>query len=273
MNLALGAKLIWSLLSNSNEWWKKEFIGKYFHKNIFLKPENESREGHGTKIWKLCKTTIPFMLDQLGWQPGNGKRIHLQKDRTLLASLASMNQGVRDLEIQMEERELIHLTDIPIWDDNEMWSGWCCPTFPPHLYQYLQDLIKSLKGYTPVSSHRLGRHVQMGGKKSHYIVKEGYNHLLKNLPSPPHSRLWGKIWNKDGHPKINTLCWDMVQRKILTVKNLKKQKIQGPSHYVLYSKAKEEINHVFCQCSFNLEVWIIALQLLAQVQNIPSCWL
>jgi len=30
MNLALGAKLVWRLLSDSNEWWKKGFYKKIF---------------------------------------------------------------------------------------------------------------------------------------------------------------------------------------------------------------------------------------------------
>ena len=47
MNLVLGAKLVWRLLSESNEWWKKDFIRKYFHKNYLNRLEDKSWEGKG----------------------------------------------------------------------------------------------------------------------------------------------------------------------------------------------------------------------------------
>jgi len=47
MNLALGEKLVWRLLSNSNEWWKKSFIRKYFHKSHLIKPKEKSWERKG----------------------------------------------------------------------------------------------------------------------------------------------------------------------------------------------------------------------------------
>jgi len=40
MNLALGAKLFWRLLLDSNEWWKKAFIRKYFHKKCLTRPKD-----------------------------------------------------------------------------------------------------------------------------------------------------------------------------------------------------------------------------------------
>ena len=47
MNLPLGTKLVWKLLSHSNEWWKKAFIRKYFYKNHLTRVEDESWEEKG----------------------------------------------------------------------------------------------------------------------------------------------------------------------------------------------------------------------------------
>lgn len=46
-------------------------------------------------------------------------------------------------------------------------------------------------------------------------MMEVYSFLLKNLPFPPPSRLWEKIWNKDGLLKaqyfmLETDAWENI---------------------------------------------------------------
>jgi len=80
MNLNLGAKLVWRLLSYSKEWWKHAFLTKYFHKNNILRLEEEIWVATSTKIWKLCNASASVVPENVGWQVGNGRFIKIWKD-------------------------------------------------------------------------------------------------------------------------------------------------------------------------------------------------
>jgi len=94
-------------------------------------------------------------------------------------------------------------------------------------------LTQSLKGSTPMATSKFDQIIWIGWKNSFYLVKEGYGSLILQLPHPPSSKIWGKIWHMDGLPKINNFCWELVHGKILMMENLKSRKIQGPSRCVL----------------------------------------
>lgn len=81
-----------------------------------------------------------------------------------------------------------------------------------------------------------------------------YEFPIVQLPHPPLSKIWGKIWHKDELPKINTFCWELIHRKMLIAENLQSRKVHGPSRCVLCKAAKESI-HVFFRCPFSVEVW------------------
>lgn len=59
MNISLGAKIIWMLISDSNEWWKMDFICKYLKKNRISREEEVQSTNPGFQIWKLCKEVPP----------------------------------------------------------------------------------------------------------------------------------------------------------------------------------------------------------------------
>jgi len=74
INIALGAKLLWILITGGNDWWKKAICYKYLSRNrrrcLDIDPNHQS----GYRIWKLIRSSLPFFQDHLSWSPGNGKK-------------------------------------------------------------------------------------------------------------------------------------------------------------------------------------------------------
>lgn len=86
-------------------------------------------------------------------------------------------------------------------------------------------VFNAIKRNTPISTHKADKRIWIGGKRRFYTVKEGYDSLVKQLSHSPSLNILGKMWKKDGLPKVNTLCWELVHGEILTSKNLKKRQI------------------------------------------------
>jgi hypothetical protein len=65
MNLALGAKFLWRLISSQNSWWKRILPKNCFpsEKKRCLKSLQEIK--NGPSIWKLIKEAIPLMRYKL----------------------------------------------------------------------------------------------------------------------------------------------------------------------------------------------------------------
>lgn len=92
-------------------------------------------------------------------------------------------------------------------------------------------------------------------KNIYYNVRDEYERLNKyNLPRHL-VWLWKNIWNNVGLPKINFLCWILVQKKILTAENLEKRDMQGSSLCVLCCKYAKSIDHMFLHCPYIKDVW------------------
>lgn len=81
MNHFLGAKIVWNLVNNSHSWWKSSLLMKYTREIRSSKHEGMMNRDKCTNIWKICKASTPIILDNLFWQPSNGKNINLRFDK------------------------------------------------------------------------------------------------------------------------------------------------------------------------------------------------
>lgn len=61
MNLALGAKIVWRLLTGLRDWWKHAMGMKYFGKLNIEIVEQLKWEGQGSSFWKPC-TTVAYII-------------------------------------------------------------------------------------------------------------------------------------------------------------------------------------------------------------------
>jgi hypothetical protein len=72
--------------------------------------------------------------------------------------------------------------------------------------------------------------------------------------------MWKNVWNTDGLPKINMLCWTLSHNKILTGGNLQKRGFKGLYKCVLCRQAEETSVHLFQDCPFSKKVWTLVFQ-------------
>ena len=82
-NLALGAKLLWQLISRKNGWSKEVIRKKYYpgprKRCLDLQPLPRK----GSPIYKLCNKALGPFKHKLYWIPGNGKSINVWEDSIL----------------------------------------------------------------------------------------------------------------------------------------------------------------------------------------------
>jgi hypothetical protein len=80
INIALGEKLLWRLITDGNDWWKKAIFHKYLSRNrrrcLDIDPDHQS----GSPIWKLIRSSLPILRIIFPGVPGNGREINLWED-------------------------------------------------------------------------------------------------------------------------------------------------------------------------------------------------
>ena len=72
-------------------------------------------------------------------------------------------------------------------------------------------------------------------------------------------KIWKKVWHPDSIPKVNSFIWLLLHNKLLTVENLRKRGILGPSQCALCNSAEETSSHLFLQCEVSKIAWKIVL--------------
>ena len=90
------------------------------------------------------------------------------------------------------------------------------------------------------------------GGDGNYTVKEGFKLLLFDLAIASEN-MWKKVWQSDCIPKINCFIWLLMHNKLLTVDNLSKRGIEGPSRCALCNSDLESALHLFLQCSVSVQ--------------------
>jgi hypothetical protein len=272
VNIAMGAKLLWRLITGRKEWWKSTIIKKY---NLGARKRclDSIPEGQpGTQIWKLFRASIPFFKENLSWIPGNGKLIRLWQDPISGSDLISRSEEIANLKRWMISEHKITLFDISSWNEDGSWKGWRLGDFPIHLQCQAHLLISFLKGAAPI--HRDIQDSRGWGPVG-YTVKEGYKILLANSRNLINSARWKNIWSSDALPKINIFIWTLAHGKILTGENLMKRGFHGPFTCALCQRTQESSQHLFWECTFSSKVWeSVYRELIHQVRwpsNYSSC--
>jgi len=77
VNLALGAKIVWRLISGSNNWWKEVLHKKYFSINRLQCIDGNIENKKGSHILKLFKVIAPLIQDKIKWVLGKEKLISI----------------------------------------------------------------------------------------------------------------------------------------------------------------------------------------------------
>jgi hypothetical protein len=257
-NLALGAKLLWRIISGKTAWCKEALWKKYFSGPRRRCVERLPNVQMGSPIFTLCRKLNEQFISQLTWVPKNGKQIKIWDDSILGDPPLNLNQNLQRLQTWMDEQNLRTLFDISVWGTarHKQWQGWAVSNLPLELEQEWASLKISLHGKSPL--RKRARDKRGWGKEAKpYSTALGYSTLL-NLPLvPPNPAIWKAIWKFKTIPKIDLFLWTLGHDSILTGENLKRKGWVGPFRCPLFHQAKESSSHLLLFCSFSKEVWTL----------------
>lgn len=266
MNLAFGGKLIWRLMDSQIAWWKKVLETKYLNQSRLHILTSEIPNRHCTKIWKLCKKAIAFMAPNVSKVPKGGETVNLGLDKIMgnpsISSLPSMGPIIHYLQ----SRGIYNLSQISHWNvSSNTWVRWDFPPMPHHLKESFDSLCNYLHSIAPTNKGEKDE-FRWDPSGENYFIKAGYNYL-NNMEHP--TAVWAhwKILKRaEVIPKIKFFMWTLLHGKILTVENLRKRGIAGPSRCPNCKTAEESIQHLFISCPFAASCWNNI------VPSAPSTW-
>jgi hypothetical protein len=257
-NLAMGAKILWNLVSGRNDWWKQILKEKYLVGDRLRCLDQHHSLNNGSPIGKLFSASIPLLQSQLTWIPGNGRKILIGTDNIMGKQPLWQHIQLRPLINWLDMQGKKHIWDISSWHaDTGDWTGWNLQNIPSNLQDAARQLKSFLKGCAPIP---ITLRDQRGWGNGNYSVKQGYSQLLSQLNPPPKDKMWNSIWNNDSPPKVNSFCWILAHGNLLTGENLLKRNIHGPFRCELCGKAMETSQHIFLLCPFTIMVWKTTLQ-------------
>jgi hypothetical protein len=120
----------------------------------------------------------------------------------------------------------------------------------------IKSLIISLHNCSPYHREKAN---SCGWRDSKFMVMKGYLTLLEDSISFPQSSMWKHIWHNDGLPKVNVFCWLLAHMKVITLENIRKHGIAGPSRCAICLNHEEMIQHLFVDFFFAKEFWTLFL--------------
>jgi ribonuclease HI len=258
-NLALGAKLLWTMVTGKPTWSKLALWKKYFRGPRDRCLDFPCRESKGSPIFTLCKKALPHFSPHLTWVPRNGKKIKIWQDSIMGDPPLGLRQDLLRLKDWMESQNIITLFDISTWGEDKFmtWQGWGVLNRPPDLEREWSTLQLCLQGKAPLK--KKGKDERGWGRNAKaYTTAEGY-HLITNVPNVlPNPTIWRAIWQSKSIPKIDLFIWTLAHNSIQTGENLKRRGWEGPYRCPFCLHAEETTDHLLLNCEYSKEVWKLA---------------
>eukprot|EP00253_Pinus_taeda_P012579 PITA_12579 len=150
LNLALGAKIIWRLISGAIAWWKTALEAKYLSSSRHQLLDTNIPNRESTKIWKLCKKAIPFMTQNISKVPGEGSSIKISTDRILGQTPIGSNAEVTPAISWLTDNGIWSLAQISQWESHsQAWADWKFPSYPRELEPSIATLKNHLHSKAP----------------------------------------------------------------------------------------------------------------------------
>ena len=134
-NLALGSKLLWNLIGNSNSWSSQVLRRKYLLGSRLRCLDNVLIVSKDSSIFNLCQKVLPLFRHDLTWIPGNDKKIRIWKDSIMENSPLASTPGIWNFWTWMETQGLETLWAISSWNIEPPfnWENWNISNFPVYL--------------------------------------------------------------------------------------------------------------------------------------------
>jgi hypothetical protein len=117
MNISMGEKLSWQLVTGNSDWWKKALVENYFQSPRLRCLEEPLLATPGSPIWGLLKNAASLIQEKLSWAPDNGETINIWMDRIL------NHEPLNSLEILHPLKNWCYMNDLTKLQDFCLWNN------------------------------------------------------------------------------------------------------------------------------------------------------
>jgi hypothetical protein len=153
-NIALGAKLLWKLVTGKLTWSKHSLWKKYYTKLGGNVSDTVPKVSKGSPIFTICQKVSSFFNPLLTWIPGNGKNVFIWEDLILGEPPLDSLSRTSNIKYFLHTQNLSTLWDISNWhiDETKIWKDWKLSSCPSHLHNEEIMLLSLLHGKSLIES-------------------------------------------------------------------------------------------------------------------------
>jgi hypothetical protein len=115
VNIVVGSKILWRLVTRESEWWKMALLKKYFSRDRRHFLDALPIRKLGSPIWNLLWASLPFFQKSLTWIPGNDRHINIWKDNVLGSPPLCLDPSFLPLRHWLSSQHKFSIFDISRW--------------------------------------------------------------------------------------------------------------------------------------------------------------
>jgi len=117
-NQALGAKLLWQMITGKESWSKAVLRKKYFPGTRKRCLDTQPPLRNGSPLYKLCRKALDPFKRNIYWIPGNGKTIKVWEDSILGETPIGLRMEVNNIKHWLMDKGATSLWDLSAWENN-----------------------------------------------------------------------------------------------------------------------------------------------------------
>ncbi|KAK9139396.1 hypothetical protein Scep_009077 [Stephania cephalantha] len=241
MNEALLMKLVWRLVSSTNELWVQLLKAKYGDVSPQMSELPNTRKG--SHLWRSLGKIWSNTLQNIGWAVGNGTVSRFWLDNWLNLEKPLGEYATRRVPPNNElEPVAAYVTPEGNWE----WSKF-------QEYLPAEILLKIASTHPPC--HNLGDDGVYWRKSpsGHFSVSSAYREIMQHTTIK--NKAWKLIWSWHGPEKIRTFLWLAFRNALLTNSTRYKRRLVVEPCCELCNAKEETTNHVLRECDRALMVW------------------
>jgi hypothetical protein len=242
-NLAMLGKQGWKFQTDTNSLVSRIFRARYFPRGSYL----TASLGHNPSYaWRSILQAGFIVRGGARWSIGSGASIPILREPWLSdGSCIDDNYDVSHITGGPSVQSLIDTTT-KVWNSDVIQH-----VFSP------EDTGRILD--TPLIDQVIDdRLVWKAEKNGYYSVKSAYRLCVDVLTDSSHLRregYWQGIWRLKVPQKIKNLVWRICRDVVPTRRRLQDKGVQCPLSCVASNGPEEDLNHLFFNCPFSIQVW------------------
>lgn len=200
-----GGKIIWRLISGQSTLWKNVLEAKYLKSPRHHLLDYDIPNRACSKIWRLCKKAIPFLVQNVSKVPKGGNNIRIGANRIMGWQPITKKPGIGKILSFFDSIGLHYLDQISQWDtQSQIWTGWIFPDIPIDLEASFANLQTHFHSIAPLKKNS-NDGFRWDPSGSNYTIKAAYQHICNNEYSMPIWAHWKIAWKFRDHSKNKIL--------------------------------------------------------------------